>query len=63
MKFEWDSNKAKKNITAHDVTFEEASEVFDGIHSDYTNDYEDTRFEYSEDRYIAKGLTTQARCF
>ncbi|MCC5640526.1 BrnT family toxin [Nostoc sp. CHAB 5844] len=28
VEFEWDSNKARSNIEKHDITFEEAAEVF-----------------------------------
>jgi uncharacterized DUF497 family protein len=28
VQFEWDSNKARSNIEKHDITFEEAAEVF-----------------------------------
>lgn len=28
VQFEWDSNKAQSNIEKHDITFEEAAEVF-----------------------------------
>jgi uncharacterized DUF497 family protein len=28
IKFDWDSNKAKSNLTKHNVSFEEASTIF-----------------------------------
>ena len=56
--FEWDVEKAKANLEKHDVTFEEAAEVFadplmllmpDPGHSDF------------EDRFIAMGMSTKRR--
>jgi uncharacterized DUF497 family protein len=50
--FEWDSNKAKKNIKVHNVSFEEASTsfkdtlsltIYDPLHSD------------KEDRFVLLG--------
>ena len=50
--FEWDSNKAKKNIKVHNVSFEEASTsfkdtlsltIYDPLHSD------------REDRFVVLG--------
>ena len=52
LSFEWDKNKARKNLTNHDVSFDEASTVFsdtlslaiyDPLHSE------------SEDRFILIG--------
>jgi uncharacterized DUF497 family protein len=31
--FEWDPNKAARNVQKHDVTFEEAATVFQNGHS------------------------------
>ncbi len=31
MKFEWDKNKNKQNIQKHGISFEEATEIFDGV--------------------------------
>jgi uncharacterized protein len=58
LQFEWDSNKAKKNIEAHNVSFEEASTVFgdnlsltifDPLHSE------------NEDRYVIIGNSLKNR--
>lgn len=47
--FEWDSNKAKKNIKVHSVSFEEASTsfkdtlsltIYDPLHSEKENRFE-----------------------
>jgi len=54
LKFEWDENKAAKNLKNHQISFEEATTVFgdplsltifDPLHSD------------EEDRFITTGLS------
>ena len=58
LKFEWDSEKAKKNLKKHNVSFEEASSVFadplaltihDPVHSEV------------EDRYVTLGESNRRR--
>lgn len=54
--FEWDPEKAKKNIRKHDVDFDEASSVFDDpmfitvIDEEHSTD---------EERYITIGLSNK----
>ena len=56
--FEWDPEKAKKNIRKHDVDFDEASSVFDDpmfitvIDEEHSTD---------EERYITIGLSNKNR--
>ena len=51
IEFEWDPKKAADNLKKHGISFEVASELFEGNHKDT----EDTRYEYGETRYIAVG--------
>ncbi len=49
MKFEWNDEKNKLNIQKHQVSFEEAKEVFqDPMHISKLN----YRFDYFEERWI-----------
>jgi uncharacterized protein len=56
--FEWDPEKAQKNIRKHEVDFEEASSIFDDpmfitvIDEEHSND---------EERYITIGLSNKNR--
>lgn len=49
--FEWDEQKRISNLRKHEVDFVKASRIFDN----YTLEYEDSRYDYSEERYIAIG--------
>jgi len=49
MKFEWDENKNRINKEKHDISFEEAKEVFDDALHISKLDY---RFNYFEERWI-----------
>lgn len=54
MKFEWDEKKNSSNIMKHQVSFEEAVEVFeDPLHISKL----DHRFSYFEERWISIGTT------
>lgn len=58
MKFEWDKNKAQKNLTKHGVTFDEAKSVF--------NDplfitFADPEHSIGERRFIILGESAQRR--
>ena len=54
MKFTWDENKNEINIQKHNISFEEASEVFnDPLHIAVL----DQRFNYFEERWITIGKT------
>jgi len=54
LKFEWDEKKNISNIQKHQVSFEEAKEVFkDPLHISKL----DHRFSYFEERWITIGST------
>lgn len=56
MKFEWSDEKSKLNVVKHQVSFDEAKEVFlDPMHISKL----DHRFEYFEERWITLGASTQ----
>ena len=56
MKFEWSDEKNTLNILKHDISFEEAKEVFlDPLHISRL----DHRFDYFEERWITLGTTTE----
>jgi uncharacterized DUF497 family protein len=56
MQFEWSDEKNVLNIKKHDVSFEEAKEVFlDSMHISKL----DHRFDYFEERWITLGTTTK----
>ena len=52
MKFEWDDEKNRQNISIHGVSFEDACRIFGG----FTVDWVDDRFDYGETREISIGL-------
>ncbi len=56
MKFEWDENKAARNLSKHSVSFEEARTVFDDpLYVDfYDPDHSD-----DEERYLIVGHSNQ----
>lgn len=58
MEFKWSKDKAKANLSKHDVSFDEAKMVFeDPLYIDfYDPDHSD-----DEDRYIIVGQSTQHR--
>lgn len=56
--FEWDSKKEEKNIVKHDVSFEEASSVFDDA---LFITFLDEEHSIGEDRYITIGLSEKGR--
>ncbi len=52
MRFEWDNNKNKINIKKHNISFDEAKEIFeDPLHISIL----DKRFSYFEERWITLG--------
>ncbi len=58
LRFEWDPAKAKKNLTNHGVSFEEAQTVF---YDDFAMEfYDDTHSEW-EDRFLLLGLSSHLR--
>ncbi|MBT5935208.1 BrnT family toxin [Sulfurimonas sp.] len=58
MKFEWSDEKNELNIKKHQVSFEEAKEIFlDPMQISKL----DHRFDYFEERWITLGTTTQEK--
>jgi len=58
MQFEWDKNKATRNLSKHGVSFEEAETVFeDPLYVDF---YDPDHSE-EEDRYLIVGESHQGR--
>ncbi len=53
IEFEWDEPKRLSNLQKHGIDFVRACQIFDG----YTVEFEDNRYDYCEDRYIAVGET------
>ena len=58
MDFEWDPTKAAANEQKHEVTFEEAAEVFADDHSSTVPDPDHS---IDEDRYVIFGKTRSGR--
>ena len=61
MNFDWDNNKNQSNIAKHGISFEEAIAIFDDPN---VLNYEDTRFNYGETRFVSIGqiiLVTQEK--
>jgi hypothetical protein len=58
MRFEWDNNKAAKNLSKHGVSFSEAQSAFDDpLYIDfYDPDHSDR-----EERYVIVGESKQGR--
>ena len=53
IEFEWDEQKRLSNLQKHGIDFIRACQIFDGS----TVEFEDSRYDYGEDRYIAVGET------
>lgn len=58
IKFEWDNNKAQKNIDKHGITFEEASSVFADENAIL---FDDPEHSAEEERFMLLGMSTQVR--
>lgn len=58
MKVGWDEKKNKANIKNHGVSFDEAKEILD---DPFHISILDTRFDYSEERWISLGSTTKGK--
>jgi len=56
--FEWDTEKARINLRKHQVTFEEASTIFD---DPQFMTFLDEEHSADEERYITIGLSNQNR--
>ena len=54
IEFEWDEPKRLSNLQKHGIDFVRACQIFDG----YIVEFEDNRYDYGEDRYIAVGETS-----
>lgn len=51
MKFEWDENKNQSNLQKHEISFEEAKEIFSGIYKRVLSPVES-----GEQRYLCIGV-------
>ncbi|QZZ18970.1 BrnT family toxin [Leptothermofonsia sichuanensis E412] len=58
MQFEWDGNKAERNLSKHGVSFEEAKTVFD---DPLYIDFYDPDHSKDEERYLIVGESNQGR--
>ena len=58
MRFEWDPEKAKKNLKKHGVSFEEAVTVF---YDPLSATFDDPDHSVGEYRYITIGLSSRDR--
>lgn len=58
LNFEWDEDKAEKNLIKHGISFQEAISVFYDKLSLTTNDFENS---IGEERYIDIGLSNKNR--
>jgi len=56
--FEWDADKAEKNFSKHEVSFDEASSVFD---DPMFITFLDEEHSDDEERYITIGLSSKGR--
>jgi len=56
--FEWDENKAKKNLKKHGVSFEEASTVFGDL---LARTIQDPLHSGEEDRFVTLGESQSRR--
>ncbi|MBD2620769.1 BrnT family toxin [Microcystis flos-aquae FACHB-1344] len=58
MQFDWDKNKAERNLSKHEVSFEEAKTVFD---DPLYVDFYDPEHSEDEDRYLLVGQSNRGR--
>lgn len=58
LQFEWDENKAIKNVEKHRVSFEEAATVFDDL---MFVTFVDEEHSVDEERYITIGLSSRGQ--
>src|SRR3990172_5124060 len=56
--FEWDAEKAEKNVSKHNVDFNEASSVFE---DPMFITFLDEEHSFDEERYITIGLSNKGR--
>ncbi|MFM7355076.1 MAG: BrnT family toxin [Microcystis aeruginosa] len=58
MQFDWDKNKTERNLSKHEVSFEEAKTVFD---DPLYVDFYDPEHSEDEDRYLLVGQSNRGR--
>lgn len=58
LEFEWDSNKALRNLHKHNVTFREATTTFNDV---LAITYYDDAHSYREQRFATIGMSDQSR--
>jgi len=58
IEFEWDPDKAERNVSRHSVTFEEARTVF---FDDYARQFYDEAHSDDEERFLMLGLSNRSR--
>ena len=58
MRFEWDRDKARRNLTKHEVSFDEAVGVF---YDPLSATFEDSEHSIAEHRLIAVGYSSRGR--
>jgi len=56
LKFQWDENKERINITKHGLDFKTAARVFE---DENRIEFYDEEHSYEEDRYITIGMVNQ----
>jgi len=54
LKFEWNPNKAKKNVEKHGISFDEAATVFS---DQLSMTYDDPDHSFGENRHIIIGMS------
>jgi len=59
LRFEWDEEKNKANISKHGIDFSDAWQLFE--HPLFV--WPDERFNYGEDRFISLGMLNNMRVF
>ncbi|MEG3437212.1 BrnT family toxin [Pannus brasiliensis CCIBt3594] len=58
MRYDWDENKAERNLSKHEVSFEEAKTVFD---DPLYVDFYDPDHSEDEERYLIIGESNRGR--
>jgi hypothetical protein len=58
LRFDWDEEKASRNVSKHGVDFEEAKTIFDDPLSVTIGDYQHSQ---EEDRYVDIGLSSNGQ--
>lgn len=58
LRFEWDPDKAKRNLEEHGISFEEAQTVF---YDEFAVEFYDDKHSEEEDRFLMLGLSTHLK--